>query len=112
MAKCFCYTHDDHGVDRCSGSYRCAQCTCGGDPRRCDFYPEKKEEAWHKYERRLALEAAILCLVDSTEYKNYDIFTKFDRESMENQTIGYHESAVILCEMIDEMEADNGARHS
>lgn len=105
MSKCFYYIHDD-GVYRCSGSYGCKQCTCGGDPRRCDFYHGKKEKAWHKYDRRLALEAAILCLMDSTEYKNNDIFAKIDRESMTKQTIGYHESAVILCEMLDEMDGD------
>ena len=41
MAKC--EYHFQHGMRfRCYGTKEMEECTCGGDTRRCDFYPEKR----------------------------------------------------------------------
>lgn len=42
-------------VSRCRGTKECEPCKCGGDRRKCDFYPEnRKPENVAKYEKEHA----------------------------------------------------------
>ena len=54
MKKCNCYEEvqlynpynyvlKEYGI--CNGTKERDRCTCGGDPAKCDFYPEKREKA-------------------------------------------------------------------
>lgn len=56
MKKCDCYIEvssfnpDPYSSliitqSRCNGTKERDECTCGGDPAKCDFYPEKREAA-------------------------------------------------------------------
>lgn len=56
MKKCDCYIDvSSFNLDpysslfitqsRCNGTKEQYECTCGGDPAKCDFYPEKREAA-------------------------------------------------------------------
>ena len=56
MKKCDCYIEvnsfnpDPYSSliitqSRCDGTKERDECTCGGDPAKCDFYPEKREAA-------------------------------------------------------------------
>lgn len=56
MKKCDCYVEvsgfnpDPYSSlfitqSRCNGTRERDECTCGGDPAKCDFYPEKREAA-------------------------------------------------------------------
>lgn len=50
MEKCNCYREYmsvgfDTGRARCFGTRECDPCTCGGDESKCNFYPEKRENA-------------------------------------------------------------------
>jgi hypothetical protein len=40
--KCSCY-HVEWGKARCWGTKEKDECDCGGDERRCNFYPEKRK---------------------------------------------------------------------
>lgn len=33
---------------RCWGTRECETCTCGGDPSKCDFYPEKRRSEYDR----------------------------------------------------------------
>ena len=54
MNKCECYEErelvDSYLYDRrligiCNGTKEKDECRCGGDPAKCDFYPEVREKA-------------------------------------------------------------------
>lgn len=54
MNKCECYEErelmDSYLYDRrligiCNGTKERDRCRCGGNPVKCDFYPEKREKA-------------------------------------------------------------------
>ena len=57
MEKCDCY-HERTGRDPlfgspvtygvCYGTKECDECSCGADPAKCDFYPEKRKKAEKK----------------------------------------------------------------
>ena len=40
--KCDCY-HLEHGVSVCWGTKEKDLCTCGGDKKKCNFYPENRQ---------------------------------------------------------------------
>lgn len=44
MVKCSGY-HTETGEARCWGTREMDPCSCGGDQRRCSFYPELRERA-------------------------------------------------------------------
>ena len=44
MSKCKSYT-TDYGDGRCLGTKMMERCECGGDQRKCDFYPELRKQA-------------------------------------------------------------------
>ena len=58
MNKCDCYCVEEHwymkpdpwrwavsDVAKCNGTKERDVCSCGGDPAKCDFYPEVREKA-------------------------------------------------------------------
>lgn len=47
MIKCDCY-HKEFGKERCYGTKKMEECSCGGDETRCDFYPTKCAIAFNK----------------------------------------------------------------
>lgn len=46
MKKCYCYDAISIGSTSikniCNGTRELEECSCGGDPSKCDFYPEKR----------------------------------------------------------------------
>ena len=46
MARCSCYQHGTKFL--CYGTKEMEACSCGGDERKCNFYPEKRKQATQK----------------------------------------------------------------
>lgn len=47
MDRCSCWKEhqSEYDIDRCFGTKEMDACSCGGDRRKCDFYPEVRNEA-------------------------------------------------------------------
>ena len=66
MKECDCYHTEEEIIgwhtpvdpktkmtSRCWGTRECEECSCGGDPTKCNFYPEVREKALKEREPKL-----------------------------------------------------------
>ena len=62
VKTCECYhEHKDWiGKGECFGTKEREMCSCDGDMRRCDFYPEVREKGWHELSNECKVRTATI----------------------------------------------------
>lgn len=89
MNKCECYEEkevvDSYLYDRrligiCNGTKERDECRCGGNPAKCDFYPEIREKAYRQtQEYRDKKELEFYCWWVTKHNLNVEVATAFER---------------------------------
>lgn len=74
MEKCECWH-----CGTCLGTKECEECSCYGDPAKCDFYPEKRKE-----KKMTTLEMMNQAAQDGKTYKAEDM--------RYNVSLGFHDN--------------------
>ena len=101
-------------VGKCNGTRERDECSCGGDPTKCDFYPEKRELASHDVDTKDLIEALRLCVKYN---KPYDALANCERaaerlEQLDNENSKLfeqlHDSYTehLLCIVIPKLEEE------
>ena len=100
MAKCDCY--HQHGLKfLCYGTKEMEECSCGGDTRKCNFYPEKRKQKMATEKRLIDLEVAIKTVLAVLGGKVTSFVAMDVVEALECATVKYGQWEIIAIAVVD-----------